>query len=155
MPKKLGLNSKAVEARARKDEKKRADNERVEKEKEDALWQDDDKHIARKMNRKEDKEKKKSEVAERKAANREAYESEMGPIEKGDQESSERKITRAQISTTLERQQQLVEKQRALEKAPTVVDEVPLEENINRLQIDGEARNVDDAIAVLRYFRAF
>lgn len=35
-------------------------------------------------------------------------------------------------------------------------DDVPLEENVNRLQIDGaSARNVDDAIHVLQYVSAF
>ena len=29
-------------------------------------------------------------------------------------------------------------------------DEVPLEENVNRLMVENEARNVEDAIAVLR-----
>jgi len=33
------------------------------------------------------------------------------------------------------------------------VDELPLEENINRLTVDGlEARSVDQAIKILRYF---
>lgn len=31
-----------------------------------------------------------------------------------------------------------------------VVDEEPLAENLNKLQVDGEARTVDDAIGVLR-----
>ena len=37
-------------------------------------------------------------------------------------------------------------------EACLVHDEVPLEENINRLQTDGEeARNVEEAITMLRY----
>lgn len=53
MPKKFkGENSKAVEARARKDAQKQAEKDQKEREKEDALWQDDDKHIARKQQRK-------------------------------------------------------------------------------------------------------
>ena len=41
----------------------------------------------------------------------------------------------------------------AAEKQATLVhDEVPLEENINRLETEGdEARNVEDAITMLRY----
>lgn len=67
MPKKFtGENSKAVEARARKANVKNEVNlvnvkpltfyfqerARVEKAKEDAYWQDDDKHAAKKMQRK-------------------------------------------------------------------------------------------------------
>ena len=53
MPKKFkGENSKAVEARIRKDAQKQAEQERIQKEKEDALWVDEDKHIARKLQRK-------------------------------------------------------------------------------------------------------
>lgn len=53
MPKKFkGESSKAAEARARKDAVKLAEVERVEKEKEDALWKDDDKHVVRKQLRK-------------------------------------------------------------------------------------------------------
>lgn len=53
MPKKFaGENSKAVEARARKSEVKKNEQERVQKAKEDAKWVDDDKLIARKLARK-------------------------------------------------------------------------------------------------------
>lgn len=51
MPKK-GENSKAVEAKVRKETIRKAEQERKEKEKEDAYWADDDKHIAKKQNRK-------------------------------------------------------------------------------------------------------
>ena len=38
-------------------------------------------------------------------------------------------------------------------EASLVHDEVPLEENVNRLVTEGdEARNIEDAIAVMRYF---
>lgn len=53
MPKKFRQeNTKAFEARARKDAQKVAERERLEKEKEDELWRDDDKHLARKQQRK-------------------------------------------------------------------------------------------------------
>ena len=53
MPKKFkGENSKAAVAKARKAEAKAAENARVEKEKEDAYWKDDDKHVAKKQQRK-------------------------------------------------------------------------------------------------------
>lgn len=52
MPKKFGSNTKAAEARERKDAAKFAEKERKEREAEDALWRDDDKHLLRKQQRK-------------------------------------------------------------------------------------------------------
>lgn len=53
MPKKFkGENSKAAEARARKEAVKQAETERKQKEEEDALWADEDKHVQRKQQRK-------------------------------------------------------------------------------------------------------
>jgi len=54
MPKssKWGENSKAAEAKARKNVAQKAENERKEKAAEDASWEDDDKAIAKKQNRK-------------------------------------------------------------------------------------------------------
>ena len=49
MPKKCGENSKAVAARARKEEAASSEKARRAKEAEDALWADDDKHIAKKQ----------------------------------------------------------------------------------------------------------
>lgn len=53
MPKKFaGENSKAVQARARKAATKEAEQSKKQKEVEDTLWKDDDKHIAKKLQRK-------------------------------------------------------------------------------------------------------
>lgn len=147
MPKKVGMNSKAVEAKARKDEKKRVEQEQKERKEEDELWRDEDKHVVRKMNRKEDKERKKSEVLERKAANKAAYVEEMGSSAPRSEDSrSGSKLTRAQISAQIEKEQQ--EKEKALKSC---VQESPvLEENINRIQVEGElASTIDEAISVL------
>ena len=42
--------------------------------------------------------------------------------------------------------------QRQVKKQTSVVsvDDMPLEDNVNRLETEGEARNVEDAISVLR-----
>lgn len=148
MPKKLGTNPKAAEARARKDELKRTDQEKNERAKEDALWEDDDKQLARKQKRKDELEKKVKEAAERKAANKAAYEEEVGPITK--EKRTEAKVTRANIEANVQAQQHQREKEA---KQPTKVSSVePLEENINRLQLEEDAaRSVAEAIAVLRY----
>ena len=53
MPKKFkGTNTKAEEARARKEAIKGAEKERKQKEEEDKYWEDNDKHVLRKQQRK-------------------------------------------------------------------------------------------------------
>lgn len=54
MPKNKGWgeNSKAAEARTRKADAKRSEDERKAKAAEDAYWQDDDTKLAKKQNRK-------------------------------------------------------------------------------------------------------
>ena len=53
MPKKFqGENSKAVTAKARKAEAKAVEDARKKKELEDALWQENDKHVLKKEQRK-------------------------------------------------------------------------------------------------------
>lgn len=52
MPKKIGTNTKAVEARERKAAVKKAEHEKLEKAKEDALWADDDAKLAKKKKQK-------------------------------------------------------------------------------------------------------
>lgn len=53
MPKKFkGDNSKAVEARARKAAVQHAEKEKRDQAAEDELWKDDDKHLAKKQQRK-------------------------------------------------------------------------------------------------------
>ena len=53
MPKKFkGTNSKAEEARARKDAVRLAEKERKQKEEEDKYWEDNDKHVMKKQQRK-------------------------------------------------------------------------------------------------------
>ena len=53
MPKKfIGENSKAAEARARKEQKKQEEVTKKKQAAEDEFWKDDDKHIAKKLQRK-------------------------------------------------------------------------------------------------------
>lgn len=144
MPKKFqGENSKSAVARARKEAVQQAEREKVEREAEDAAWHDDDKHVARKQQRKECREKKKLEVAERKAVSKTMLEEEMQHI-KFAKASQAAKVTRAQIIMTQDKQND--EKP----KKPEPVQELPLEENINRLETDElDAHNVDEALSIL------
>jgi len=149
MPKKFkGENSKAVEAKARKAAAHTAEKERLDREKEDALWADDDKHNARKQQRKEEKEKKRLEQLEKKKELQEMHDSEMESM-KGAKQQPAARLTRAQISQAQEKRAAEAAK---AEKLQTQLshDQVPLEENTNRLVVEGdEARTVEDAISVL------
>lgn len=143
----MGVNSKAAEARARKEAVKNAERELQEKLKEDELWRDDDKHVLKKQTRRDEREKKKQEMAERKAQNRVAYEEERKKMKGRSEEAARSKVTRAEIRTFLEEQSELNKPKREL-----MHDEKPIEENINRVTVEGEeARSVEDAIAILRF----
>lgn len=149
MPKKFkGENTKAVAARDRKAAAYHEQQEKKQKAEEDAYWADDDKHVAKKQQRKEDKEKKREEQLAKKKELQEMAEEEMAAI-KTVKPKTQEKVTRAQIEAQQERQRQ--EGRAAADKEESLVhDEVPLVENVNRLVTEGEeARNVEDAIAVM------
>ncbi|PSN40012.1 Coiled-coil domain-containing protein 124-A [Blattella germanica] len=146
MPKKfVGENSKAAAARARKSAAKEIETAKKQQQLEDEYWKDDDKHIARKQQRKEDQAKKKQEMLEKKAESKAMLEQEIKSIQvTGKQPLA--KITQAQIQAEQEKRRQATTKV----KEPVTHIEKPLEENINRLQIEGEqARSIDEAIKVL------
>ncbi|KAG8183653.1 hypothetical protein JTE90_005639 [Oedothorax gibbosus] len=142
MPKKFGNNTKAAEAKERRDAVKNAEKEKKEREAEEAAWKDDDKYVVRKQQRKEDKEKKKQELLEKKLQTKQVYEEEMNSIKVA--KPAPTKVTRAEIA-------KVVKSSSAAKPPKEVVHvETPLEENINRIQVEGdEARNVDEAISIL------
>ncbi|XP_022526566.1 coiled-coil domain-containing protein 124 [Astyanax mexicanus] len=148
MPKKFqGENSKSSTARARKAEAKAVADARKQKELEDALWQESDKHVLKKEQRKDDKEKKRLEALERKRENQRLLDEEDSKIKGKQSKEPLGKVTRAQIEETLLKEQEL--QQETKEKEKTHLEE-PLEENINRIiPEEGSARTIEDAIAVL------
>lgn len=147
MPKKFaGENNKAVEARARKAAVKEAENARKQKAAEDKEWEDNDKQILKKQQRKDDQERKKQQLLEKKAEAKALLEQEMNAIKVAPKQPLA-KITRAQIMAENERRESAI---KSVNKPSTVVADAPLEENLNRLQVEeAVARNVDDAITVL------
>lgn len=149
MPKKFkGENSKAAEARARQTAAKEEEKIKKQKQIEDELWRDDDKHVARKQQRKEEKEKKRHEQLEKKKEKEKLYEDEMTSI-KSAKPQPVAKVTRAEIDAHREKMAIEAASEKAKQDSMCVTDE-PLEENINRLEIDGEeARNIEEAISVL------
>lgn len=148
MPKKFkGENTKAAVAKARKQEQRSEEIAKKEQEKEDEFWRDDDKHIAKKQQRKDDKERKRIEQMERKKELQKLHDEEMESINSKKPVIVE-KLTRAQIAEQAERDRQAAAAAEVNKKDETHLDK-PLEENLNCLQIDNEARSVGAAISVL------
>ncbi|XP_042271749.1 coiled-coil domain-containing protein 124 [Thunnus albacares] len=156
MPKKFqGENSKAATARARKAEAKAVADARRKKEEDDALWQETDKHVLKKEQRKDDKEKRRLDLLERKKENQRLLDEENARLKGKSQKEAQSggKVTRAQIEETLqqEQQQQQQQQQQLKPKEKSHLD-TPLEENVNRIipeEGTEEARTIEDAIAVL------
>lgn len=155
MGKKMGINTKAVEARERKEAQKKSKNEALEKKKADEFWRDDDKHINRKLDRQKEKELKAQEERERKAANKAAYEREMELAEKSAKSKSSKqliqaaeipKVTRHEIQKSLEEEQKQLSKQlKKVNLAP-----LPLVPNLNRLDDGENASSIDQALDMLK-----
>merc|ERR1719260_382745 len=120
MPKKMsGENSKAVAARERKNEKASAQKAVKEKAMEDAKWADDDKSLAKKQSKKEDAERKRLEALAKKKERDELLEAEnQSATPKA--KAAPAKVTQAQIKAE-----------------PATHLSAPLEENVNRVEIEG------------------
>lgn len=146
MPKKfVGENSKAAAARARKASAKETENAKKQKELEDSYWKEEDKLIQKKQQRKEEQERKRQQQLEKKQEAKLLLEKEMSAVNKTTKNQPPSKVTRAQIE--LVKVAKPAPKKEVIETHLTV----PLEENINRLTVEGEeARNVTEAIAILR-----
>ncbi|XP_014488860.1 PREDICTED: coiled-coil domain-containing protein 124 [Dinoponera quadriceps] len=142
MPKKfVGENSKAVAARARKAAAKEAENIKKALEAEDRAWQDDDKQLLKKKQKQEEVEKKRQQQLEKKAEAKAMLEKEMANIKVGGKQPAS-KVTRAEIVAITEKRNQVAMKKKE--------DEKPIEENINRITLEGEmAHGIDEALSVL------
>lgn len=156
MPKKFqGENTKAVEAKARKNAQKEAEVERKKQAEEDEYWRDDDKSAQKKLQRKDERLKKQQELLERKQQNKALLEKELQCLAASTAAKSQpiQKVTRAEISSKeeieIKEQQKEDERRRLAAKNISVVDD-SLPENVNRLVIEGdEARTVEEALQVL------
>ncbi|XP_050346421.1 coiled-coil domain-containing protein 124 [Nymphalis io] len=148
MPKKFaGENSKAVAARQRKENSKQEKEQKIKKIVEDAEWEDNDDKLKKKQQKKEEQEKKRLEQLQKKAEAKALLEKEMESL-KGKVAPPPPKITRAQITQMKERTVK-PEPEKPL-PSKVVVEEPPLVENLNRLQIDGDvAQSVEEAISIL------
>ncbi|XP_014298248.1 coiled-coil domain-containing protein 124 [Microplitis demolitor] len=142
MPKKfVGENSKAVVARARKAAVKEAENLKKVQEAEDKAWEDDDKQLLKKKQKQEEMEKKRLQQLEKKAEAKALLEKELAAIKIGGKQLVS-KITRAEIMSETEKRNQVALKKKEVEK--------PIEENLNRVVLEGEsAHGIDEALSLL------
>ncbi|CAL1688045.1 unnamed protein product [Lasius platythorax] len=142
MPKKfVGENSKAVAARARKAAAKEAETVKKAMEAEDKAWEDNNKQMLKKKQKQEELEKKRQQQLEKKAEAKALLEKEMANIKIGGKQPAS-KITRAEIVSVTEKRNQVAMKKKEEEK--------PIEENLNRLTLEGEtAHGIDEAISIL------
>ncbi|EDW55429.1 coiled-coil domain-containing protein 124 [Drosophila sechellia] len=151
MPKKMGINSKAVEARERKEATKKATQEKKSKEAEDRLWRDDDKNLAKKQQRKDEEERKRAEAAKRKAEAKALLDQEMSSINT-QRKQPLAKINRQMILEEMEKKQRVIEAINEANKpmAARVVVQNHIEENLNRSMADTDvASNIDEALVLL------
>ncbi|CAM4759014.1 unnamed protein product [Rotaria magnacalcarata] len=155
MSKKFGINTKSAEARARKDAVKQSNEREKQQRVEDEYWRDDDKQVQKKLQRKDERENKEHEKLQRKQEIQKLLEQEEAALTaskaKKPADLAPKKVTQAQI------QQQQATGGAAVAPTGTNVkqmpindEKTPIEENVNRLHIDGNtARNIDEALHVL------
>eukprot|EP01027_Heterolobosea_sp_BB2_P016807 GEZU01023878.1.p2 GENE.GEZU01023878.1~~GEZU01023878.1.p2 ORF type:complete len:155 (-),score=60.76 GEZU01023878.1:26-490(-) len=145
----FGINEKAVEARARKEQQKREKQEKERKAKEDALWAETDKKILAKQQKKQEEEQKRLQEQKRKAERKALEEKERNELAKkyGKPKGSTSKVTQFALE-----QQRLAEqkaKELAKKKAEVQSQQLPTE-NINRILAEEKAR-LGDALVEARY----
>ncbi|XP_042399219.1 coiled-coil domain-containing protein 124-like isoform X1 [Zingiber officinale] len=163
MPKKMGVNTKAEEARARRSAAEADRKERETKEKEEKYWRDAEGSKSRASKKREDEAEKRAEAAARRAETRRIAEQEQRDLEaagrRPDQKASRvsipvPKVTEAQLQRRREEEQQriLQTSEVAKKRQTRTADEeeyhrIVMVENTNRDDSIIEAHNVDEAIA--------
>lgn len=149
MPKKfVGENSKAVAARQRKENIKQEKDQKLKQRIEDAAWEENDEKVLKKQQKKDDQEKKRQQQLEKKAEAKALLEKEMASLKVTTKAAPPQKVTRAQITQIKET---VAKKEQEKPPSRVVIEEpILLQENLNRLQTDGEvAQSVEEAITVL------
>lgn len=114
-----------------------------------AKWNDEDKSLAKKLDRKQEEERKKAELLRKKAEAKALLEEEEKSIKTAGK-IPQAKMTRAQIEKEVEQRNKNIEK---LNNPPKPVEPkvAPIEENLNRVMADVHvASSVEQAISVLK-----
>ncbi|VDM64817.1 unnamed protein product [Angiostrongylus costaricensis] len=153
MPKKFANeNPKVIAARERKAAAKKDEETKKQKALEDAYWADNDKLVNRKLQRKDEEERKRAETLKRKEEIRRLAEEEMNGLASKSPNAQPQKVTRATIEQRRDGELRLqLEEDKRLKLAAEKIEVVDhLEENLNQLELDKEsARTVSDAIRIL------
>lgn len=114
-----------------------------------AKWADDDKNLAKKLDKKQEEERKKAELLKKKAEAKALLDEEEKSI-KTTGKIPQAKMTRAQIEKEIEQRNKNIEKINNPQK-PEVPKVAPIEENLNRVMADVHiASSVDQALSVLK-----
>ncbi|XP_030484127.2 uncharacterized protein LOC115700621 [Cannabis sativa] len=163
MPKKMGVNSKAEEARARKTAAETDRKEREARSKEDQLWREAEGAKSRASKKREEEAEKKAEAAARRAEVRRLAEQEEKELEKLMKKPDKKanrvsipvpKVTEAELRRRREEEQaalhkkdEEVKKRHSRTAAEEEYERMVLVTNTNRDDSIIEARTVEDAIA--------
>ncbi|MED6168429.1 hypothetical protein PIB30_011595 [Stylosanthes scabra] len=163
MPKKMGVNTKAEAARARKSAVETERKERETKMKEEEYWREAEGPKSRAAKKKEEEADKKAEAAARKAEARRLAEQEEKELEKSMKKPDKKanrvsipvpKVTEAELAKRREEEQAVLakkaedaKKRQARTAAEEEYERMVLVSNTNRDDSIIEARSVDDAIA--------
>eukprot|EP00920_Eleutheroschizon_duboscqi_P013486 GHVT01031707.1.p1 GENE.GHVT01031707.1~~GHVT01031707.1.p1 ORF type:complete len:188 (+),score=69.16 GHVT01031707.1:1393-1956(+) len=168
MPNWVGMNSKSVEAKARKQAAGEEKERKKATEQEDAKWADGDKKVAAKLNRQAEQQQKSEQKATRKAELRQLQEQEESSTGKSSastkKEAKPPKLTRHEIAqramrAALEKSKEAEEEKRMATQEYTPTGSITsnvnqeLKEQQLALQAEGgelmAARGVDAAVAAL------
>ncbi|KAL9244826.1 hypothetical protein vseg_018549 [Gypsophila vaccaria] len=145
MPKKLGVNSKAEEARTRKAQAEAEKKEKQAKDREEKYWQEAEGSKSKAAKKREEDEQKRAELAAKKAEVRRLAELEEREIEKA-LKKPDKKAARTAVPAVAKE---------AKKRQSRVADEgeyerIVLVENLNRDEAVIEAHSVDEAIAKIK-----
>ncbi|KAH0462887.1 hypothetical protein IEQ34_007469 [Dendrobium chrysotoxum] len=163
MPKKLGTNTKAEAARARKGAAEAEKKERESREREERYWNEAEGPKSRAAKKREEELEKRAEIAARRAENRKLAEQELLDLEKASRKPDPKanrvaapvpKVTEAELSRRREEERLhlLREAEAAKKRQSRTADEEEYERmvlisNTNRDDSVIEAHSVDEAIA--------
>lgn len=163
MPKKMGINSKAEEARGRKAALETEKKEKSEKEKAEKFWTEAEGPKPKSVKKKEEDAERKAEAAAKRAEAKKIAEEEQAELEKSLKRVDKKsvrvgvpvpKVTAAQLAKAKEEEAHHLEatKQAAKNRDSRTADEIEYErlvtfENTNRDEAAVDARSVDTALA--------
>ncbi|CAL5402326.1 unnamed protein product [Camellia sinensis] len=163
MPKKMGVNSKAEEARARKTATEAERKDRDARDKEDQYWREAEGSKSRAAKKREEEAEKRAEAAARKAEARRIAEQEEKELEKASRKPDKKanrvsipvpKVTESELQRQREAEQAQIlkraeeaKRRQSRTQGEEEYEKIVLVANTNRDDSIIEARSVEDAIA--------